>query len=149
MTMRRVDGKSLIEVLVIMTIAGILFALAFGGCRGCIIGCNDGYSEGERTGIVTKLSYKGFGYKTWEGEMNLGGLASDAKGNLQANIWQFTVPVEDEDSRKFIQEAQRTQKPVVIRYKEWMIRPVRETDSGYMVQSVEFVKADKKEGDKR
>jgi hypothetical protein len=149
MTMRNVQGKSLVELMILMAICAIFTALIFGANGGCLIGCNEDYSEGERTGVVTKLSYKGFSKKTWEGEMNLGGFSSDVKGNLQANLWSFTVPEDDEDNRKIIQEAQRTQRAIVIRYKEWMIRPGCQTDSGYIVQSVEFVKTDRKEGDKR
>lgn len=139
----KTKGFTLTELLIVLTILAILFSLVLGGRGGCMIGCNDSYSEGERVGVVSKFSNKGWQYKTWEGELVLGGLTSGAKGQLEANVWQFTVPEEDEESRKVIQEAQRSQRPVVIRYKEWMIRPGCQTDSGYMVQSVEFVKEGK------
>lgn len=141
--MKTTRGVTLIEVMTIITIVGLMAALLLGKNGGCMVGCNDSYSEGERVGIVSKFSNKGWQNKTWEGELVLGGLTSGAKGQLEANVWQFTVPDEDEESRKMIQEAQRSQKPVVIRYKEWMVRPGCQTDSGYMVQSVEFVKPEK------
>lgn len=142
MSMKTNRGFTLAEILIVICILGLILSLIVGK-GGCLIGCNDSYSEGERVGIVTKLSLKGFQYKTWEGEMNLGGLASNSEGRLEANIWAFTIPDESKESLMIIQEAQRTQKPVVIRYKEWMIRPRCTTDSGYMVQSVEYVKSEK------
>lgn len=138
------SGKSPVEVFVIMAIAAIFAALVFGS-KGCPVGCNDSYSEGERVGIVTKISIRGWRYKTWEGEMNLGGLTSNANGQIETNVWRFTVPEEDEASLKLLQEAQRSQKPVIVKYKEWMIRPGCQTDSGYIVQGVEYVKTDSKE----
>jgi prepilin-type N-terminal cleavage/methylation domain-containing protein len=135
-------GVTLVEVLVVITIIAILASLLFGARGGCLIGCNSDYSEGERVGVVTKLSLKGWQYKTWEGEMNLGGLASNSQGQLEANVWNFTVPDGDEATLKLLQEAQRSQKPVIIRYKQWMVRPSCQTDSGYIVQSAEYVKAE-------
>lgn len=141
MSMKTPRGFTLIELMIVLAILGILFALVVGQ-GGCLVGCNDSYSDGERVGVVTKLSHKGWQYKTWEGEMNLGGLASNSEGHLQANIWAFTITEEDEANLKLIQDAQRSQKPIIIRYKQWMVRPKCQTDSGYIVQSAEFVKAE-------
>lgn len=142
MNMKTNRGFTLIELVIVIVVMTFFLALIVGQ-GGCLIGCNDSYSEGERVGIVTKLSHKGWQYKTWEGEMNLGGLASNSEGHLEANIWAFTIPDEDEKTLKLIQDAQRMQKPIVIRYKQWMIKPRCTTDSGYMVQSAEYVKAEK------
>ncbi len=46
-------------VLVALAAAWVWFALAWS------------YSEGERVGVVQKLSYKGWICKTWEGELNM------------------------------------------------------------------------------
>ena len=138
--MRTNRGVTLLEVIYTIMIVGICLALCF-GTRGCPVGCNDSYSEGERVGVVTKISHKGWQNKTWEGEMNLGGMVSNSQGHLETNVWHFTIPDEDETSLKLLQEAQRTQKPVIVKYKEWMIRPGCQTDSGYMVQSAEYVKS--------
>jgi len=49
------------------------------------------YSEGSRAGILIKLSRKGFVWKTYEGQLNLGGFDADpAEGNV-GNIWAFSV----------------------------------------------------------
>lgn len=137
------SGFTLVELLTVIAILAILASLLLSAKGGCMIGCNSDYSEGERVGIVTKLSYKGWNYKTWEGQMNLGGMVAGSKGNLETNVWNFTIPDADEEILKLIKEAQRTQKPVIIKYKEWMVRPGCQTDSGYIVQSAEFVKTEK------
>lgn len=142
MSMKTNRGFTLIETMITICIVGFFLAMLVGQ-GGCLVGCNDSYSDGDRVGIVTKLSHKGWQYKTWEGEMNLGGLASNGEGHLEATTWAFTIPDEDEKSLKLIQEAQRSQKPVVIHYKQWMVRPRCTTDSGYMVQGVEYVKTEK------
>lgn len=64
----------------------------------CLAGCGE-YSGGERVGTIQKFSSKGFVWKTWEGEMLLGGLVRrdsvDSDGSLHssvaANVWHFTV----------------------------------------------------------
>lgn len=135
---------TLIEILFMLAICSTLLLLIFGNL-GCPVGCGSGYSEGERTGIVTKISYKGIVSKTWEGEMNMGGMTSDF-GKTQVNVWNFTVKEKDEELLKKIQEAQKTQKAITLTYSEWLIRPSFQTDSGCFITEAEFVKETKKEG---
>ena len=49
------------------------------------------YSEGNRAGRLIKFSKKGFAFKTYEGELNLGGVNTDMKNGLVNNMWQFSV----------------------------------------------------------
>lgn len=65
----------------------LLLVMSFGltGCFGMH------YSEGERTGHVVKFSKKGFFFKTWEGEMNIGGM-KDGEGTMMIEKFRFTVP---------------------------------------------------------
>lgn len=49
------------------------------------------YSEGNRAGVLIKFSHKGYVFKTYEGELNIGGLGNvpnTAQGN---QIWYFSV----------------------------------------------------------
>lgn len=61
---------------------------------GSVIGalvCNYTYSEGTRAGVLIKFSRKGFIFKTYEGELNIGGMGNvpnTAQGNV---IWNFSV----------------------------------------------------------
>jgi hypothetical protein len=59
--------------------------------------CSSDYSSGYRTGYLTKFSEKGMIYTTWEGEINLGGFASDSEGKVTANVFQFSL--DDESQR--------------------------------------------------
>ena len=135
-------GVTLIELMIVLCILGILGALLTKGA-GC--GCGEGYSEGERTGIVTKCSYKGLtsSTKSWEAEMNMGGLSTGTDGKISANVWHFTV--EDEDVLKKVQEANRTQKPITIKYTEWMSRPGCRSETGYFAKEATFVEPVKPE----
>lgn len=83
-------GMELIEVMIIVAIVGILLAVAV-PVLGKFVGVSTEYSEGERTGVLVKLSKKGFIWKTWEGEMNLGGMSVDGGGVAVPNIWRFSV----------------------------------------------------------
>jgi hypothetical protein len=48
------------------------------------------YSTGEHVGIITKFSYKGNIWKTYEGELLQGGLKSNLD-KIQANIFEFSL----------------------------------------------------------
>jgi len=51
--------------------------------------CSWSYSEGTRSGNLIKVSKKGVIFKSFEGQLNLGGI-SMASG-LEGNIWSFTM----------------------------------------------------------
>lgn len=88
---------TLIELLIVVAIIGLLTAVVIGGVGGC------SRSDGSRVGIVTKFSHKGIAWKTWEGEMNLGGIRNDPTGEgTVANIWEFSV--QDQEVVKVIDE---------------------------------------------
>jgi hypothetical protein len=80
------------------------------------------YSEGERSGTVYKLSHKGLIFKSYEGEMNLGGMAADANGSMVANTFQFSV--RDPAVVAKINEAATSGKRVTLSYTQYAIGPV-------------------------
>lgn len=50
------------------------------------------YSEGNRAGRLIKFSKQGFMFKTYEGEMNLGGVTNSANNSMMMNyMWDFSV----------------------------------------------------------
>lgn len=49
------------------------------------------YSDGNRAGRLIKFSHKGYVFKTYEGDLNLGGVNSTNGGILINNMWQFSV----------------------------------------------------------
>ena len=53
--------------------------------------CGFTYSEGTRSGILTKVSKKGYIFKTFEGEMNVGGFSQGDGTIMPATIFKFSV----------------------------------------------------------
>ena len=49
------------------------------------------YSEGTRAGSLIKISHKGVVFKTFEGQLNMGGVQTDTESGLVGNIWDFSV----------------------------------------------------------
>jgi hypothetical protein len=58
------------------------------------IGWGANFSDGERTGDIYKFSKKGLIYKSWEGEMYLGGVHSTDgdKPTLEMDKFYFSIP---------------------------------------------------------
>ena len=49
------------------------------------------YSEGNRAGVLMKFSKKGYVFKTYEGDLNIGGVGN-VSGTAQMNqVWTFSV----------------------------------------------------------
>lgn len=117
----------------IICAAVVAFALLV---TGCMTGCGAGYSDGTRTGTITKFSRRGLVFKSYEGEMNLGGMkaATDSKGTatMVPNVWAFHA---SGDMVAKIEAAQQTGAPVSITYRQWAISPITQ-DAGYDVVSI-------------
>ncbi len=71
---------------ILAIIAAIL--LAFGGY---FLYAKFVFSEGNRAGLLYKFSKKGYVFKTYEGELNLGGVNTAPNAGLMNNIWVFSV----------------------------------------------------------
>ena len=73
--------KFLLILLAIIIVAAVIAYFAAGYT----------YSEGSRAGVLIKFSHKGYVFKTYEGDLNIGGLGNvpnTAQGNV---IWKFSV----------------------------------------------------------
>lgn len=117
-----------------VTLIGIVSIAALYGCgASCYNGCGEGYSDGERAGVVTKFSRKGLLIKSWEGEMALGGITTDVEGNAVANVWRFSV--RDESLIEKLRTAQSSGKRTTLRYTQWFMGPIA-VDTGYLVTGV-------------
>lgn len=81
---RKNHGFTVIELLIVLIIVGVLASGLAGGCT---------VSDGERIGHVQKFSFKGIFWRTWEGEVLLGGLVGSKAGGGQmvAHVWEFSV----------------------------------------------------------
>ena len=94
------------------------------------------YSDGNRAGRLIKFSHKGYVFKTYEGELNLGGINNTNGGVLINNIWEFSVndkPVADS-------LLKLEGKDLTFHYKEKMHAFSWQRDSRYIIDKVVEVK---------
>ena len=94
------------------------------------------YSEGNRAGRLIKFSHKGYLFKTYEGELNLGGINAVNGGVLVNNMWLFSVSdVAVADSLSKLEG-----KDISLHYKEKMATLPWRGDTKYIVDRVMEVK---------
>jgi hypothetical protein len=94
------------------------------------------YSEGNRAGRLIKFSHKGYLFKTYEGEMNLGGINSVNGGVLVNNMWLFSVT----DNAVADSLSKLEGKDISLHYKEKMATLPWRGDTKYIVDRVMEVK---------
>lgn len=95
------------------------------------------YSDGYRDGTLIKFSRKGFIFKTYEGELNQGGIAAPNQGAALANqIWNFSVKEEAVAEKLNMLGG----KVVRLHYKQYIKNFFWEGETNYLVDSAEEVK---------
>ena len=93
------------------------------------------YSEGDRAGVISKLSTKGYMIKTTEGELNVG--AQGQVGNMSNNLWAFSISGGDEKLTKDIEDAMTTGKRVKLHYEQRYLKFFWMGDTDYFITKVE------------
>src|SRR3990167_3005918 len=124
--------KILLKIIIIV-VAIILFLYVV-----VYLGWVNDYSEGERTGDVFKFSQKGLIWKSWEGELYLGGLINKGR-NLELEKFYFSIP-KFQEKEKFeliekLKQCSRQRLNCTINYKQWLKRPIYQ-ESGYTVEDI-------------
>lgn len=100
--------------------------------------CGMTYSTGTRTGIVIKLSQKGVLFKTYEGELNLGGI-SEGDGTIMPNrLWKFSV--DRNNAMVYETITQSEGKHVRLYYKEVLKNFFWQSETPYLIEKIEVVK---------
>lgn len=127
-------GVTLFELLFGLAIVAIALSFLFTVFKGCTT-----YSEGRRVGNITKFSLKGAVFKTWEGELSMGGIRRDADGGVALNVWAFTVASDRKDLIDTIQKAMDHNQTVRIKYEEKGWRLPNEGDTRYRIKDVIIV----------
>lgn len=118
----------------------LLLVLLLVGFGGYFFYRNFTYSEGTRTGYLMKMSKKGLLFKTFEGEMNLGGIQGEEYSAIVSNkIWNFSVPTDRADVFEKLQELEGRQ--IQVRYKEKNQAFFWQGDTDYFVYDAKLVKA--------
>ncbi len=93
------------------------------------------YSKGVRAGVVSKLSEKGYLFKTVEGELNVG--AQGQVGNMANNLWAFTVESDNTEVAAKLQEAMTVGKRVTLHYEQRYLKFSWMGDTDYFITAVE------------
>ena len=96
------------------------------------------FSSGYRAGVPIKVSHKGVLFKTWEGELNVGGLANSSEGAIPAT-WAFSIAADDEQVRQRLEEAVTYGKRVRVNYNEKFVKLFWKGDTKYFVYDVEIL----------
>jgi hypothetical protein len=94
------------------------------------------YSEGSRTGLLLKFSHKGYVFKTWEGQMNLGGISQQG-GSIINNMWDFSVLEEEKETIDQLNKYEG--KRIRLSYKEKYRHFPWQGETNYFVYKVEVI----------
>lgn len=118
-------------IFVIVLIFVVVLALAVFGS----------YSKGYRSGIIMKMSSRGYVIKTYEGQLNTGGFSGDVTGgDMTSMIWNFSVRKSEKRVIEKIEEAVNQGKRVKLYYEEKYIAIPFLGETKYFVDSVELIK---------
>lgn len=98
--------------------------------------CGLTYSEGTRSGVLTKVSKKGYVFKTYEGELIIGGLNQGDGAIMPATVFKFSIT----DKKVYdMLEADQGRK-VILHYKQVIKNFFWQGETDYFVHEVTFVK---------
>ena len=99
------------------------------------------YSSGYRAGRIMKLSHKGFVFKTYEGQLDIGGLQGGGDDGAASTVWDFSV--KDDEVVTAINEAVDYGWDVKLHYREKYYKLFFFGDTKYFVYEVEKIKESK------
>jgi hypothetical protein len=120
--------RKLLFVLILLIVA----ALAFVTFRS--------YSDGTRVGTLTKLSRKGYIFKTHEGQLMTGGM-TDGTGTFSSQVWEFSVDDANQTAIDALNLSQKMGQRVAVHYEEKIFQLPWNGDTKYFVTSVELIPA--------
>ncbi|HNM32763.1 MAG TPA: hypothetical protein PKM51_08415 [Chitinophagales bacterium] len=93
------------------------------------------YSEGSHAGLLLKFSQNGYVFKTYEGEINMGGINPLPGNTIANNIWKFSVK---EDSIANILKQKEGQM-LRLHYKEKIKSMPWQGETNFIVDGVDVV----------
>lgn len=94
------------------------------------------YSEGSRAGTLMKFSKRGFVFKTYEGELNMGGVGNIPNTAQNNMVWNFSVK-----DKAFADTLHNYEgKKVILFYEEKMKALPWQGETNYFVYKVQEVK---------
>ena len=98
------------------------------------------YSEGNRSGRLINVTKRGFIFKTYEGELDMGGISTmrqPAGKTGITSVWNFSV---NSNNEELIDQLQRLGgHNVQLRYEERFFRLIWEGETKYFVTGVDII----------
>jgi len=119
--------KWVIFAVFLAIVFGILYYITFGY-----------FSEGKRGGYVTRLSNRGYLFKTYEGELRMGGLF-EGDGTMNSSQWVFSVSGKNKDAISKLEEAIKNGHRVSLTYEEKFFKLPWNGDTKFFVTDVEVL----------
>jgi hypothetical protein len=119
-------SKWLIIFLLVVAVAASITFLVF----------NYTYSEGNRAGVLIKFSKKGYVFKTYEGELNTGGLGNIPNTAQMNQLWTFSVTNQTTADTLMKLEGRK----VSLHYHEIVKNMMWQGDTKYFVDGVQLIK---------
>ena len=126
LTVKKSSGKKWLLILLLVLIAG--FGITY-------LIFNFTYSEGNRAGVLIKFSKKGYVFKTYEGELNIGGLGNIPNTAQMNQIWDFSV--RDNSVADSLMKLEG--KKVSLHYREVLKNFVWDGDTKYFVDGIKQI----------
>lgn len=96
------------------------------------------YSTGVRAGVPTKFSRKGVIFKTYEGELNVGGVTNSPEGAIPTT-WDFSVRRSDVEVQQKLERAMSESRRVKLHYDEKYVQLPWRGDTKYFVFQVDVL----------
>ena len=96
------------------------------------------FSSGYRAGVPIKVSHKGVLFKTWEGQLNIGGLTNSEQGAIPTT-WEFSIEDDNQEVREKIEEAITKGKRIKLSYEEKFVKFFWKGDTKYFAKKVEIL----------
>jgi len=112
-------------IIVLLVVLGIFYYLTAGY-----------YSSGERAGTISKLSERGYVFKTLEGVLNEGGYSGET-GTLTPRYWDFSCKLDSVKTK--MQRALKTGERVTLKFREKFFRFPWNGETKYFIVDVEFL----------
>ena len=98
------------------------------------------YSEGIRSGMVVKISKKGWLFKTYEGQLNLQTFGANKSLNLISESFEFSVESDRLEVIKVLEEASLSGERISLKYEERLAKFFWRGDTKYFIIEVERLK---------
>lgn len=115
----------------------ILFGLSILLVAGAIYYYFGTYSDGVRSGIVVKISHKGYVFKTWEGQLNLLTFGAVRSQNMVSESFDFSVAPDQQAVIKDLEAVSLSGERVSLYYEERFAAFPWRGDTRYFIVRVE------------